>query len=165
MKKIALVAALAAFSVPAAAAPGDTDQTTGTATATIVAPISITHTPDAALAFGTLTAGNGGTIAISSAGVAGTPTGEVKLLAGSTVSADSFSVAGDPGRSYSIVVGNGQVTNAASNTMNFTTSASKTSGTLTGGADSFTVGGTLTVSPSQATGSYSGSYTATVTYN
>lgn len=158
------MAALAAFSVPAVAAPGDTDNATGTATAEIVAPISITHDAGASLSFGTLTAGNGGTIAVSPAGTAGTPTGEVRLLAGSTVSADGFSVSGEDGRSYSITVGGGTVTSGTNN-MSFTTSASKASGSLTGGSDTFSVGGTLTVGANQAVGSYSGSYTATVTYN
>lgn len=164
MKKIALVAALAAFSVPAAAAPGDTDTAQGSATAQIVAPISITHTSGAALAFGTLTAGGGGTVTVTTGGVA-TEGGDVSILTGSTNSADSFSVTGDPSRSFSVSTTGGTVA-SGTNQMNFTTAVNNASETLSGtGTFTLRVGGTLTVGASQAPGSYTGSYDATVTYN
>ena len=164
MKKIILATFAAAIAVPAAAAPGDTDTAQGTAVAEVVAPIAITHDTGAALDFGTITAGGGGTVVVDAAGT-GTDTGDVTLLTGSTNAADSFSVSGDAGRAFSIVTGAGTVT-SGTDTMSFTTSASAASGTLdAGGAASFTVGGTLTVADSQPAGSYSGSYDATVTYN
>jgi Domain of unknown function (DUF4402) len=50
--------------------------------------------------------------------------------------------------------------------MPFTTTASASSATLTaGGTSSFTVGGTLTVAGTEAAGAYTGTYTATATYN
>ena len=164
MKKIALVAALAAFSVPAVAAPGDTDTAQGSATAEIVAPISITHNLGAALAFGTLTAGNGGTVSVTTGGVA-TPSGEVTVLTGSTTSADAFTVTGDPSRSFSVTTTGGSVT-SGTNSMTFTTAVDNTSETLSaGGTFALSVGGTLTVGSGQAAGLYTGSYDATVTYN
>lgn len=164
MKKIILVAFAAAFAVPAAAAPGDTSTTQGTATAEIVAPISITHDVNSALNFGTVTAGGGGTVVVSAAG-AGSSTGEVTLLTGSTNAADLFNVSGDANRSFSIVTGAGTVTSGA-NSMPFSTSPSAATGTLSGtGTASFTVGGTLSVGANQAAGSYTGSYDATVTYS
>lgn len=163
MKKIVLAAVAATFAVPAAAAPGDTATDQGTATATIVAPISITHDAGAALGFGLMTAGNGGTVVVTTAG-AGTATGDVVLVSGSTNSADSFTVTGDAGRSFSIVTTGGTV-DSGGNSMPFTTTAAG-SGTLSaGGTAAFSVGGTLTVGNGQAAGSYTGSYDATVTYN
>ncbi|MEZ5680733.1 MAG: DUF4402 domain-containing protein [Erythrobacter sp.] len=163
MKKIVLAAVAATVAVPAAAAPGDTATDQGTATATIVAPIAITHDTGAALGFGLMTAGNGGTVVVTTAG-AGTATGEVVLVSGSANSADSFTVTGDAGRSFSIVTTGGNVV-SGTDSMAFTTTAAA-SGTLSaGGTAAFSVGGTLTVGSGQAAGSYSGSYDATVTYN
>lgn len=165
MKKIILATFAAAVAVPAAAAPGDTATTQGTANAEVVAPIAITHDTNAALDFGTITAGGGGTVVVTAAGV-GSDTGDVTLLTGSTNSADSFSVTGDANRSFSITTGGGTVSDGSGNDMNFTTSPSASSDTLSGtGTSSFTVGGTLTVGANQAAGSYTGSYDATVTYN
>jgi hypothetical protein len=45
------------------------------------------------------------------------------------------------------------------------TSTPATTGTLTAGAQTLTVGGTLSVGASQATGAYTGTYTVTVQYN
>lgn len=165
MKKIIFAAsvAAAAFATPAAAAPGDTATTSGTATAEIVAPIAITHTTGAALDFGIMTAGTGGTVVVTTAGV-GTPTGDVVLISGSANSADAFSVTGDASRTFTIVTTDGSVT-SGTNSMDFTTNAAATGTLSAAGAASFSVGGTLTVASGQAAGSYTGSYDATVTYN
>ena len=155
MKKIVLAAAVAALTAtPALAA---TDQ--GVATATVVAPITITHTTGAALDFGAFAAA-AGQVSVSTAGAASS-TGPVQL---GTVSADSFDVAGDAGRTFSISLTGGTVTNGL-DTMNFSTTAAAT-GTLDGlGAASFTVGGTLVVAGTESAGTYTGSYDATVEYN
>ena len=164
MKKIILATVAAAIAVPAAAAPGDTATANGVASAEIVAPISIVHDTDSALDFGTMVTDAAGTVSVTSAGVA-TASGP-KLLVGSTSSADSFTVSGDPGRTFDIVTGNGTVT-SGTDTMSFTTSPSAATGTLNAasGDANFTVGGVLTVAADQAAGSYTGSYTATATYN
>ena len=165
MNKIILASAIALVAAtPALAAPGNTATATGTATAVIVSPITITHPTTAALGFGRFTTGLGGTVVVSSTGV-GSVTGEVTLVPGSVNSADSFTVAGDASRSFSITTTGGNVTSGATN-MAFTTAPSASTLSLsTAGAASFTVGGTLTVSGTAPTGSYTGSYTATVTYN
>ncbi|MGB7409050.1 MAG: DUF4402 domain-containing protein, partial [Pontixanthobacter sp.] len=142
----------------------DTDSADGVATAEIVAPISIVHDANAVLDFGTMVTDVAGTVTVNAAGAA-TATGP-KLLTGSTNSADSFTVSGDAGRSFSISTGNGTVT-SGTDTMSFTTSPSAATGTLnaTSGDANFTVGGVLTVAADQAAGAYTGSYTATATYN
>ena len=166
MKKIVLAAAMtsAVIAVPAAAAPGDTANTSGVANAEIVAPIAIVHDTGAALDFGIMTAGGGGTVVVLTDG-SGTATGEVVLVSGSANAADSFTVTGDANRSFDIVTTGGSVSNGTGGTMNFSTDADAT-GTLDAtGETTFDVGGTLTVGANQAAGSYTGSYTATVTYN
>lgn len=163
MKKIAIFAVAAAISTPAFAAPGDTASANGAATAEVVAPITLTHADTAALNFGTFTTGTtGGTIVVTQGGTA-TATGDVTLVSGSTEAADAFSVAGDAGRAFSITSGTGSVANGGTS-MAFTTDA-PTSGTLTGGAATFSVGGTLTVAGGEAAGTYTGSYNVTVAYN
>ena len=166
MKKIILASAIALISAtPAFAASGNTSSANGSATATIVEPIVLNHTPGAALGFGRFTTGTGGSITVSAAGV-GTVGGDVAFVPGSTNAADAFGVTGDAGRAFSISTASGIVTDPVSTTtMSFTTTPSAVSGTLTGGSATFTVGGTLTVLGSEPAGAYSGSYNATVTYN
>ncbi|RPF72274.1 DUF4402 domain-containing protein [Aurantiacibacter spongiae] len=167
MKKLLLVAAAtAALSTPAAAQSvfGDADnEALGEATATVIAPITLTHVDGAALAFGSFTVDGGGTIAVTQAGVP-TATGPT-LMSDSVSSADSFTVSGDEDRAYSIDAAGGSVTDPVSgDSMSFTVDA-PAGGTLTGGTDSFDVGGTLTVVGDESAGSYSGTYEVSVSYN
>lgn len=167
MKKFAVLAAtVAAFTSTSAFAQAlDDNQAEGSATAEVVAPITLTHVSGAELSFGTFTAGAGGTVVVTQAG-AGSATGDVVLLTGSTESADEFTVAGDANRSFSITVNDDVITHTnGTDTMAFTTDAA-TSGTLdASGADSFTVGGTLTVGANQEPGDYAGTYLVEVAYN
>lgn len=165
MKKIILVAgAIASLSTPAFAAPGNTDQADGAATAEVVAPLTLTHDAGAALNFGTFTSGTtGGTVTVSRGG-AGTAGGDVTLMPGSVEAADSFSVEGDPGRRFAIVTGAGTV-DFGTESMGFTTNARANHTLDESGNAAFTVGGELTVGADQAAGVYTGSYTVTVTYN
>lgn len=169
MKKIILASSVVfgiamASGTPAFAGSGNTSSATGTASATIVAPIVLTHPSGAALNFGRFTTGTGGTVTVTAAGV-GSVGSDVTFAPGSTNSADSFTVAGDASRSFSITTTGGNVTSGATN-LAFTTSASAATATLTaGGTSSFTVGGTLTVSGTAPAGAYTGTYSATVTYN
>ena len=164
MKKFLIAATLIAFSSGTAfAATGNTSTATGSATATVVAPITLTHNTGA-LSFGKFTVGSGGTVVVSATG-AGSVTGNTTLVSGGTTTADSFSVTGDPSRSYTIATTNSTVTNGTV-TMAFTTLASAATATLsTTGTGSFTVGGTLTAVGTEPAGSYAGTYNATVTYN
>lgn len=156
MKKIALAAAIAAVLPTSAFAA--TDQ--GEATATVVAPITITHDALATLDFGAFAAAAGQVI-VSPAGV-GSTSGITQL---GTVAADNFDVAGDAGRSFSIVTTGGSVSNGT-DTMAFSTSVASATGALDGtGNATFDVGGTLTVAGTESAGTYTGSYDATVEYN
>jgi Domain of unknown function (DUF4402) len=165
MKKIILASVIAIVSAtPAFAASGNTSTAAGSATATIVAPIVLTHSSGAALGFGRFTTGTGGSVSVSALG-AGSVGGDVTFVPGSTSAADAFTVAGDASRTYTITTTGGTVANGAT-TMAFTTTPSAASSTLSGtGTGSFTVGGTLTVAGTEAAGAYTGSYDATVTYN
>lgn len=163
MKKIVFAAFAAAVAVPAAAAPGDTDTATGSASATIVAPIAIDHVVGAELAFGSITAGNGGTVTIDLLG-GSSSTGEAVVLPGSTTSADAFTLTGSASRAITVTVGNGVLTGPGTD-MAFTTTNNAPAALSATGTGSFDVGGTLTVGSAQAPGDYTGSYTATATYN
>jgi len=149
---------------PAFAAPGNTSTAAGSATATVVSPIVLTHTSGAALAFGSFTTGTGGTVVVTSAG-SGSATGDVVFVPGNANTADAFTITGDFSRAYGITTTGGTVSNGT-DTMAFTTAASAASGTLSAtGTGGFSVGGTLTVAGTETAGAYTGSYNATVTYN
>lgn len=165
MKKIILASTIILVSAsPAFAASGNTSTASGSATATIVEPIVLTHTSGAALGFGRFTTGTGGSVTVSAAGV-GSVGGDVAFVPGSTNSADAFSVTGDASRSFSISTGAGTVT-AGTTSISFTTSPSAATGTLgAGGTATFSVGGQLTLAGTEAAGAYTGTYSATVTYN
>ena len=163
MKTIAL-ATIIALTAAEPAFAGPTATATGTASATIVAPIVLTHPAGSSLNFGRITRGTGGTVTVSAADV-GSVDSDVSMVPGSTAAADSFAVAGDASRSFSVTTSSGTVTSGG-NSLTFTTTPSAATGTLTAaGTASFTVGGTLTVSGTAAAGAYTGTYTATVTYN
>ena len=152
------------FATPAWAAPGNTSTSSGTATATVIAPIKLKHNSSAALNFGKFTTGGGGTVVVAAAGTA-TTTGEVTMVSGSTPSADGFSVTGQSSRTFLITTTSGTVS-ANGNSMAFTTAPSANTGTLsTAGTASFTVGGKLTVSGSTPAATYNGSFSVTVAYN
>lgn len=166
MKKFAIIAATAAAmaSTPAAAQLAD-NQANGSATAEVVAPITLTHTDGSELSFGTFTAGTGGTVVVARNGN-GSTTGDVVLLAGSVESADSFDVAGDADRRYSITAVGGDITHTdGTTTMSFTTNAQNNRTLDASGDDSFSVGGTLTVGADQLAGDYTGTYLVSVAYN
>jgi len=168
MKKIAMLAVatmLATGTAHAQATSGNTDTKQGAATATVVAPITLTHDDGAVLSFGTFTVGTGGTVTVAADTGEGTFDGDVGEVTGSSTSADSFTVEGDPDRGFDIVTEDGSVTNGT-DTMDFTTEASATTGTLDqSGNATFTVGGVLTVAGTESAGDYDGEYDATVTYN
>jgi hypothetical protein len=164
MKSIVIASAAALlFSAPAMAA-GNSDTQQGSATATVVAPITLQHTSGAAIGFGKFTTGTGGSVTVTPAG-SGSVSGDVTFVSGNANTADAFTVAGEANRTFAISTTGGTVSNGAVS-MSFATTASSATGTLNNaGAASFTVGGTLTVPGTATAGNYSGSYNATVTYN
>ncbi|MCB2049528.1 MAG: DUF4402 domain-containing protein [Novosphingobium sp.] len=169
MKKIAMVAVAAVLATGTAhAAPtGNSSTADGAATATIVAPIVLTHVESAVLSFGTFTTGGGGSVVVSAADGTGSDNGEVGFVSGSTTSADEFTVTGDPLRTFGIVTRRGTVTGVNSgDTMDFRTTPSAPDGALDGtGNASFTVGGRLTVAGTESPDVYEGTYEAEVSYN
>ncbi len=140
---------------------------TGTATATIIAPITITPVLD--LAFGKLSANTGGTVVISTAGARSVGSGTVALVnTGSTQNQATFDITGDGVSTYAITLPGAAATiTSGGDTMSVDTFVSDpaATGTLTAGAQTVNVGGTLTVGSGQATGSYTGTFTVTVEYN
>jgi hypothetical protein len=133
---------------------GATAQSTAnaTATATILTAISITKTVD--MNFGNISvqAATGGTVILSTAGVRSTTGGVTLPATGGTVTAASFTIGGEGAYTYSVTA--------------FLSNPSGT-GTLTGGAQTLTVGATLTISAAQATGLYTSEtgFNVTVNYN
>jgi Mat/Ecp fimbriae major subunit len=133
---------------------------TANASATVITPIAITQTT--ALQFGTFSPGTGaGNIDQS-----GAATGGVISVSSSTKSPGIFAVTGFTGASYTFTLPSTVTISAGGPTM--TAALSFASGgasrTLTGGADTVTVNGLLTVGASQANGSYIGTYNVTVNY-
>lgn len=166
MKKAAIVlATVAILSSPAALHAA---QATSSATAEVMTPIAISNT--AALRFGKFSALTGGTVVISAAG-ARSATGAVVLSSTNAGGAASFDVSGDPNATYAITLpGSATITHSVDNTktMSIGTFTSNPSGTGTlsaGGAETVTVGATLTVGNAQTTGSYSGTFDVSVEYN
>lgn len=159
MKKILAFAAAAAV-VAGGAYAADVDSSAG---AKIIAPLQVSNAT--ALYFGTvapsLTAAD--TVVVSPAG-AKTCGAELTCLTDDHTAA-AFNVTGEADKSYTITLPNSISISNGTETMdvdNFT--GSKASGTLTSGADSFTVGGTLDVAANQAAGEYTGTFTVTVEY-
>ncbi len=150
-------------------------QTSTTADVTLKTPLVLTKTAE--LHFGTLmTTTAAGTCALSTAG-ARTPSGGVSLSAQTTVSAAAYSVSGEASAGFAITLpadGVVTVSDGGGHSMNVNSfvareaaaGADGTTGTLSGaGAQTFTVGATLVVGASQATGSYTGTFNVSVDYN
>lgn len=140
-----------------------------TASATILTGISITKVQD--MNFGRLNPGaSGGNAVLSTAGVV-TPSGDVTKLAGVTPSAASFTVSGETGYTFSISLPSSDyiISDGSSHNMTVNTFLSDpaTSGTISGGGTTLSVGAKLTVSAGQVSGTYTNGtgFTVTVNYN
>ena len=159
LKILAMASAAALLAAPAFAA--DANSTAG---AEIVAPLQVANT--APLYFGTIAPSTtaSDTVIVNAAG-AKTCGAELTCLTTDHTPA-AFDVTGEADYSYSITLPSSvNISNGAGGTMavnNFT--GSKASGTLTAGADDFTVGGTLAVAANQASGEYTGTFAVTVEY-
>lgn len=171
MKKTTLIAltALAAIVllVPSGSAMAQNQASAqADATATIIAPITLTNTAD--LQFGNVVASTAaGTIVVDTAG-GRTWTAGATGISGLPVSAAAFTVGGGANRTFTITLpASTTITNGAENmTVDTFTSSLGASSVLDGsGAAALAVGGTLTVNANQATGSYSGTFSVTVAYN
>jgi len=164
-KSARIALAVSAIALFAMAAPAQAAKTvSASASAVLVDALAITKSAD--LDFGRLSSDtSGGTAVISTAG-ARSVTGDVVEEGGSPAAA-GFDVTGEAGLGYDITLPTSIVLNdGGSNnmTVNTFTDSNAGSGTLTGGTDSFTVGATLNVGASQATGTYTGSFDVSVAY-
>ncbi|WP_298188774.1 DUF4402 domain-containing protein [Novosphingobium sp.] len=160
--------AVLALPLPALAAPGGSATMTGTASATIITPISIVAT--APLSFGVMAQPTAtGTVTVSTAGVVSTGGGMVgntAIAQGSAgPQAGKFRVSGEPGRQFFVTLPLAATVNRSGASMIITLF---TVGALTGspvGTLDIAVGGTLTVGGAQPVGTYSGTYQITASYN
>lgn len=164
-KFVTLVAITASLAFATVASAQSSATATATATAEIVAPITITNVTD--LDFGTLVSEAG--TAVVAADAAGTYSGTATQL-GTTTSA-SFDVTGHAGATFSVVTDPNTVSliGPGAATMSAVLDRACASGTCTFdglGEDTVFVGGTLTITASQAAGVYTSEpFDVTVAYN
>ena len=163
MKKLALAFLLATWHPGAALAAGNSTTITGTASASIIAPVATSHWAGYSLNFGTFAANTPGTVTVAATTGAGSVTGGVAFMSTSATAYDAFLVNLQAGQMVNVTTSAGSVTSGG-NTMTFTTTPSVASGSCGGTTCYFTVGGTLSVNAAQPAGAYTGTYTATVTY-
>lgn len=163
MKKITLIAALL-FSGMAFAQSSATGN--AAVNAVVVAPISITV--DSPLDFGTFTTDDAaGTVIVGTDGARTFSDETDMLIIGETASsAAKFTVGMDAGESYGVTTTISQQPklgddSATMTLSDLTSSLSSDSGNV---AETFTIGGTLTVPADQAAGTYTGQVQVTVTY-
>lgn len=141
-----------------------------TASATVVAPIAITKAAD--MLFGNISdAGSGGTVVLATDN-GRTSTGTVQLPTGGTVNAASFTVTGEADYAYTFSVPAGTYdietgVAGAGEVMSIGTWTENSTGTLTGGSETVSLGATLTVVAGQVAGAYANAtpFTVSVIYN
>jgi hypothetical protein len=169
-KQRALKLALASAFVMGATTSGHSLAATVSAdgTATVVVAMGITKNNN--LEFGKFAAGTGGTVVMTAAS-ARSKTGGITLSSMDAGRAASFAVTGDGASTYAITLPSSAVTitHATDTTKTMTidtfTSNPSGTGTLTNGAQTLLVGGTLNVASAQTTGGYTGAFSVSVDYN
>ena len=162
--KLAFAAlAIASLSTPLAHAT----TADGTGSANIVAPLALSNTAGLRYGDSAPTVSSSGVVTIETDDNQVCGTG-LTCFTTSPIGAAAFAVTGFEDAMYDITVPADVTLNgtgsASGESMLATLTGSKASGTLTSGADSFTVGGALTVGANQAVGAYSGTFTVTVEY-
>jgi hypothetical protein len=144
---------------------------TASVTATIITPIGINKTTD--MNFGNIIAGSSsGIVTLDPAGIRSVTTGITLPVSSGTITAATFQVRGQGNYTYTITLPTSayEITRTSgSGTMeisNFTSSPSGT-GMLISGAQTISVGATLTVGADQPVGVYTGEtgFNVTVNYN
>jgi hypothetical protein len=146
---------------------------TASGSATIIQAITISKTAD--LGFGTIvkpTSGGANTITVSSTGNSRSITGAGNGVAANAagVTSAAFTVTGEGGSAFSISVPSSFNMTSGTNTLVVTTSQSATTATLSGsigatGSQTFGVGGSFPVATNTTSGSYTGNFVVTVSYN
>lgn len=148
-----------------------TSGATATAAATVYRPIAISN--PTSLVFGTVVRPRtgSGSVAINASTAARTVSGGIAALSTPAVSRASFTVTGEGGQAFSVSMPSTltMTTSGGSLTVSLTTTASGSqvlsSSLGSAGSYSFGVGGSLPVSSTTRTGSYTGSFAVTVNYN
>lgn len=129
------------------------------ATATILAPVTVTKTAD--LLFGNIAATAAANVSISAAGVVNCG----GLVCNGTQNPAAFGVTGTTGQTVAVTI---PVTTATLtsgvNTIALSALASSVPTIVLDGTDAFTVGGTIAVANAQAAGVYTGSFNVDVNY-
>jgi len=140
---------------------------TANATARIITAISLAKNTD--LNFGDIVpGGTAGTVVLTPAGVR-TPAGGIVAVT-NTFTPAAFTVSGQAGGLYTVTLPVAAVTlSSGANSMTvdtFTSNPSGTAGVIAGGGtQALAVGGTLHVGATQASGTYTGTFTVSVAYN
>lgn len=163
LKPVLALALTGVFAAPAFAQATDSETTSGSTE--IIQPIALTKTTD--LAFGTIVrpSSGSGTVTIdATTGALSVGGGAVSIGSGQTRAA--YTVAGEDGRTFSISTpATFAMNRTGGGSLTVTLSSSAASGTLTGGAAAFGVGGSFTVTDATASGNYTGTFSTTVAYN
>lgn len=149
MKKLLILVLTAVFIFSCTSLLLASDNASFNIDVTITQAISITT--DSNLSFGSVVQGSSST-----------------TVAPGDTNAASFTVAGVDGAGYTVTLPTSVTLSDGTNnlTVDAFSASNSGSGTLTSGSDSFSVGATLeSIGSSQATGSYSGAGTVTVTYS
>lgn len=138
------------------------DSATGTAQVEVVQAIDINHADADSLNFGSVYAKDGNTVVITQGGARDSGKGF-----GNT-SADKFTISGPNGGSCTVTIPSTATMNkSGGGSLTATLNPSTASGStinLTGTDVVINIGGSVTVSSSTATGSYSGTYTVSIAY-
>lgn len=159
MTKISAIAAVAAVALTGANALAGT--TTGSASVTILSPITVTET--AQLSFGSISSSaTAGTVVVAPGGTV-TYGGGVTNFGGGAVPA-AFNISGTGNSAYTVVTDTSTLLTSGANSMTVDQFTNNASGSLTAGADSFNIGATLNVGINQPDGVYTGTYNVTVNY-
>ncbi|WP_224958821.1 DUF4402 domain-containing protein [Geomonas subterranea] len=168
LRKVVVMAGCTALAWAAGSGVSQAATAQANTTATVVLPVTITKTVD--LNFGRFMSGaSGGTVVVSTGG-AQSVTGGVTTTAalGSTAAAAAFTISGEPTSTYAVtfpaqtnLTGPG----APMTIGTFTTASSGTLNTFGAASETLSVGATLTVGASQASGTYSGTMDVAVNYN
>ena len=161
MKKLTKILALLTVMVAFSAATHAQVSATANASAVIFTPLTISSTVE--MDFGTLASAGGGTLVLNLDNSL-TPSAGVTVIAG-TPTAASFTVEGISGATYSISIPASITLADGGNTMTVNPITNNSTGTLTGGEDTFAVGGTLNVSAGQLPGTYTNTTDLTITVN
>jgi hypothetical protein len=172
--KILLAATLVAGAgAPAFAQASDLETTS--ASVRIIQPIALSQAVGNTLSFGTIIRASSGdntfTIAPGANTIVKTGAGNGEALASSTISRATYTASGEGGQAFSFSLSTLQLTGPGSPitvALTPTFTSGSFSGTL-GSAGAFQtplfVGGAITIASTQASGDYSGSFTATLAYN